>query len=243
MTGIVTAFWMPSIIEGSLMRATPPSRRMSEGTRSSAITADAPASSAILACSGVTTSMMTPPRSISASPRFTRAVPVTLDMSPLYRARPPAPPLCSGRAEGARGLVGRRRALDVLPHGRRRTGAGGARQRHSVHRGDVTQTAIGFHVAWAAAPGAGSVRVYAGTDRDAVGRDRLIGSAGASGSLDATGLPASARWYFELVPKHGTSLVVADRFLHLASAPNFRDLGGYRTTDGHWVKMGALFRS
>ena len=75
-TGMVTAAWMPSIIAGSLMRATPPSRRMSAGTRSSAITATAPASSAIFACSGVTTSMMTPPRSISASPRFTRAVPV-----------------------------------------------------------------------------------------------------------------------------------------------------------------------
>ncbi len=72
---MVTAAWMPSIIAGSLMRATPPSRRMSAGTRSSAITATAPASSAILACSGVTTSMMTPPRSISASPRLTRAVP------------------------------------------------------------------------------------------------------------------------------------------------------------------------
>ena len=50
--------------------------RMSAGTRSSAITATAPASSAILACSGVTTSMITPPLSISAMPRLTRAVPV-----------------------------------------------------------------------------------------------------------------------------------------------------------------------
>ena len=41
MTGIVTAAWMPSIIAGSLMRATPPSTRMSAGTRSSAITATA----------------------------------------------------------------------------------------------------------------------------------------------------------------------------------------------------------
>ena len=57
------------------MRATPPCTRMSAGTRSSAMTATAPASSAILACSGVTTSMITPPFSISAIPRFTRAVP------------------------------------------------------------------------------------------------------------------------------------------------------------------------
>src|SRR5687767_7890613 len=72
-----TASLMPSIMVGSLMRATPPSRRMSDGTRSSAITATAPASSAIFACAGSTTSMITPPLSISARPRFTRVVPVS----------------------------------------------------------------------------------------------------------------------------------------------------------------------
>src|SRR4051794_20156162 len=77
MTGIDTAETMPSIMSGSLMRATPPWARMSAGTRSSAMTATAPASSAILACSGVTTSMITPPLSISAMPRLTRAVPTT----------------------------------------------------------------------------------------------------------------------------------------------------------------------
>ena len=43
---------MPSIMSGSLIRDTPPCARMSAGTRSSAMTATAPASSAILACSG-----------------------------------------------------------------------------------------------------------------------------------------------------------------------------------------------
>src|SRR3954462_7544416 len=74
-TGMVTASWMPLISTGSDMRATPPSRRMSAGTGSSAITAAAPASSAILACSAVTTSMITPPLSISARPALTRKVP------------------------------------------------------------------------------------------------------------------------------------------------------------------------
>ena len=66
-----------SIMVGSDMRATPPWARMSAGTRSSAITAIAPESSAILACSTLTTSMMTPPLSMSAIPRLTRVVPVT----------------------------------------------------------------------------------------------------------------------------------------------------------------------
>src|SRR4051794_27473089 len=67
---------MPSIMSGSLIRETPPWALMSAGTRSSAITATAPASSAIFAWSAVTTSMITPPLSISAIPRLTRAVPV-----------------------------------------------------------------------------------------------------------------------------------------------------------------------
>ena len=61
---------MARSISGSLMRATPPSRRISEGTRSRAITATAPASSAIFASCGLTTSMMTPPFSIWARPFF-----------------------------------------------------------------------------------------------------------------------------------------------------------------------------
>src|SRR5215831_6158603 len=77
MTGIETAAMIPSIMSGSLIRATPPCTLMSAGTRSRAMTATAPASSAIFACSAVTTSMITPPLSMSAMPRLTRAVPVT----------------------------------------------------------------------------------------------------------------------------------------------------------------------
>src|SRR5881396_877938 len=76
-TGTVTAPMISSILATSAIRATPPSLRMSAGTRSSAMTAHAPASSAILACSALVTSMMTPPFSISAKPDFTRKVPVS----------------------------------------------------------------------------------------------------------------------------------------------------------------------
>src|SRR5436190_23638677 len=71
MTGIVTASWISLITAGFDMRATPPWARMAAGTRSSAITAQAPASSATFACSAVVTSMITPPLSISARPVFT----------------------------------------------------------------------------------------------------------------------------------------------------------------------------
>ena len=48
-TGMLTASWISVILVGSAMRATPPAARISAGTRSSAMTAQAPASSAILA--------------------------------------------------------------------------------------------------------------------------------------------------------------------------------------------------
>src|SRR5215472_13747889 len=70
-TGIVTVFMISRITLMDAMRATPPSLRMSDGTRSSAITAHAPAFSAIFACSAFVTSIITPPLSISARPTFT----------------------------------------------------------------------------------------------------------------------------------------------------------------------------
>src|SRR5438477_4928375 len=86
-TGMVTAAMISLIRLTSLMRATPPSRRMSAGTRSSAITATAPASSAMRACSALTTSMITPPFSISASPLLTRIVPTSAIASSLAREK------------------------------------------------------------------------------------------------------------------------------------------------------------
>ncbi len=77
MTGMVTASMMAPMRAGSLMRATPPVARMSAGTRSRAMTATAPASSAMRAWSGVTTSMMTPPFSIWARPFLVAQVDVS----------------------------------------------------------------------------------------------------------------------------------------------------------------------
>src|SRR2546430_4928629 len=100
MTGIVTAAMIDLMSSGSDMRATPPSLRMSTGTRSSAITAHAPASWAMRACSGVTTSMITPPLSIWARPALTLKLPLTPSFPLLEPSRsatfelyaaPPAP--------------------------------------------------------------------------------------------------------------------------------------------------------
>lgn len=56
-------------------------------------------------------------------------------------------------------------------------------------------------------------------------------------------LPNRKRTYFKLIFSGHRSLIVADRFLHFQGAENFRDLGGYSTTDGKHVRWGKLFRS
>src|SRR5260221_13921068 len=87
MTGISTTAMISRIFFGEAMRATPPSARICAGTRSSAITAPAPARSAISACFASVTSMMTPPLSISARPVLRRRLvlcPLFCDMGLLF---------------------------------------------------------------------------------------------------------------------------------------------------------------
>lgn len=97
-------------------------------------------------------------------------------------------------------------------------------------------------LAWRAA-GVSSVAVYPTADATRTEHGKPAAQGGASGDASVTGLAPTPRRYFEFVPDRGAALTVADRSLHLASAPNFRDAGGYRTTDGKWVRMGLLYRS
>jgi protein-tyrosine phosphatase len=99
-----------------------------------------------------------------------------------------------------------------------------------------------FTVAWTA-PGIRHVRIFAGTSSADVGPWQPIGEGDGTGKLTVSNLPSAPRWYFRLLPNHGDPLVTADRSLHLTTAANFRDAGGYRTTDGKWVRMGLVYRS
>lgn len=103
-------------------------------------------------------------------------------------------------------------------------------------------TGNSFSLSWRSL-GSDSVQVFASPSPTGGHDIRLVGKGGADGNLDVEGLPPQQRWYFTLKPDHGDALTVADRSLHLASAPNFRDIGGLRTTDGRWVRIALLYRS
>lgn len=53
----------------------------------------------------------------------------------------------------------------------------------------------------------------------------------------------SGRIYFHLRFASGVTRVVSIRRLPLEGASNFRDLGGYRTSDGYYVRWGLVYRS
>jgi protein-tyrosine phosphatase len=99
-----------------------------------------------------------------------------------------------------------------------------------------------FTIAWTA-PGVDHVRIYTGAEQDRIDTRHVVAQGGSTGSVTVTvKAPADRRW-FELVPDRGESLTLADRLVRLDGTVNFRDLGGYRTTDGHWVAMGKVYRS
>ncbi len=69
-----------------------------------------------------------------------------------------------------------------------------------------------------------------------------IATAGTS-PVEVTLAPGSGRPFFRLVTKSGQAFTVSTRRLPLDGAPNFRDLGGYQTADGHHVQWGVVYRS
>ncbi len=83
--------------------------------------------------------------------------------------------------------------------------------------------------------------VYAGPSADRIDFNRPILSAEGAGefSLD---VPDSVRSYFQLIAGDDKS-ILTERHLPMAGGYNFRDLGGYRTRDGRYVKWGRMFRS
>ena len=100
----------------------------------------------------------------------------------------------------------------------------------------------GYRVSWQA-PDAGKVRVFAGLDPNGTTGGAVSGEGGTQGSVIVSGVAPASRPYFTLVPERGAPLVIADRGLHLKSVPNWRDVGGYRTNDGQWVRMGKIYRA
>jgi len=84
-------------------------------------------------------------------------------------------------------------------------------------------------------------KLYAGNRARTINLSKPIleGEKGGSYSLN---VPDSTRSYFQLVTDRGRT-ILAERHLPMEGGYNFRDLGGYKTEEGKFVKWGKVFRS
>ena len=62
-------------------------------------------------------------------------------------------------------------------------------------------------------------------------------------SATISGLNPDVRYYFKVVAEGGSGVITAERNVWLQGAVNFRDMGGYATSNGFQVKWGHVFRS
>ena len=99
-----------------------------------------------------------------------------------------------------------------------------------------------YRIEFQASPSARSIAIFASSRADRVdSQDPLVKAA--TSPVEVRSGDGSRRTYFHLKPASGPTRVVATRRLPLEGAPNFRDLGGYRTADGRYTRWGLLFRS
>lgn len=119
--------------------------------------------------------------------------------------------------------------------------AGGARPEIT----DVTaeRTDGQYAITWSTAPGARVTSIRWGATPDRI--DEVLVDRVARGTEQVVVDDPSPghRPYFELRTVDGARRTVAERRIALEGEPNFRDLGGYQTQDGRFVKWGRLYRS
>lgn len=85
--------------------------------------------------------------------------------------------------------------------------------------------------------------VYAGKSPDHIDRQNPVVICRANSSAKISGLDPDTRYYFEVALNKSSKVVISDRRVPLQGSVNFRDLGGYNTSDGRRVKWGQVFRS
>lgn len=88
-----------------------------------------------------------------------------------------------------------------------------------------------------------SVDVYVAGQPYAPASERTLLLKGQTTKPDVVQVQSSARPYFYIVDQSGKGQWAGERVLPLEGGRNFRDLGGYPTTDGRRVKWGQLYRS
>jgi len=87
----------------------------------------------------------------------------------------------------------------------------------------------------------GEWKLYAGSTVDAIDFETPIVSGSSTGEYEVK-VSDSSRSYFQFISTDGDA-ILSERHLPMTGGYNFRDLGGFKTKEGKFVKWGKVFRS
>jgi protein-tyrosine phosphatase len=99
-----------------------------------------------------------------------------------------------------------------------------------------------YKLSYVLTPDTHEVTIYASESADGASGMKLLQTTSESVVTLVTG-KSGERVYFFVKPDRGPRREVSIRHLPLQGTPNFRDLGGYETTNGRFVRWGLLYRS
>jgi protein-tyrosine phosphatase len=103
----------------------------------------------------------------------------------------------------------------------------------------------GLHLHWKVK--AETIIVYAGTAPDNINTEEPLAVTSDVNSVTFNQLDLNQRHYFHLKfvggAHDGETLMVAEREIPLDGTVNFRDIGGYRTSDGRYTAWGKVYRA
>jgi protein-tyrosine phosphatase len=99
-----------------------------------------------------------------------------------------------------------------------------------------------YKISYALAGDSHKVQIFSSDDPAGIKDRQLVAETAKTEITVRAGKPGE-RMYFFLKPDQGREREVSIRRLPLEGTPNFRDVGGYETTDGRFVRWGMLYRS
>jgi protein-tyrosine phosphatase len=112
----------------------------------------------------------------------------------------------------------------------------------SAERSDPRDSSSSILINWKT-KSSGAVSIYVSTNPDAtIAESELVAEGITANSYEAAGF-SSQRVFFIIVPDASSPVRVAARLLPLEGGRNFRDIGGYQTKNGQYVKWGQVYRS
>lgn len=100
-----------------------------------------------------------------------------------------------------------------------------------------------FKVSWEMADKEANISIYVGESPGRIEHIAPVATVSGESSVRIRLSYTDTRPYFQVVPEGGRGIITAERRVPLEGAVNFRDLGGYETSDGQRVKWGQVFRS